>query len=58
MTGQSPTHKQLQVNIDDWNIYHKVAKQLTKQIGLKIHTNGAVKMAMQEYLKNHPDIKV
>ena len=42
----------------DWAVYDKVAKKLTKQIGFKVPVNAAVKIAMQEYLVNHPELQV
>lgn len=58
MTTQSPTHKQLQVDKTDWETYNKLSKAMTKVVGVKVYTNGAVKLAVQEFISNHPEYKL
>lgn len=51
-------NKQVQVATPDWRTYDKVAKALTKQKGYKMYINGSIKVAMMEYIDNHPELQV
>jgi len=46
------------VEPDDWKTYDKLAKALSKQVGFKMYINNTVKVAVVEYLDNHPELGV
>ena len=50
--------KMIRTDPTDWAIYNNVATALSKQVGFKMYVNNTVKIAMREYIDNHPELKV
>lgn len=50
--------KNIRVETPDWKLYDKVAKGLTKERGYKHYINATIKIAVLEYVANHPELGV
>lgn len=53
-----PDRKMIATDPNDWKVYDKLAKALSKQVGFKVYVNNAVKIAMQEYIATHPELQI
>lgn len=50
--------KMIATDPNDWKVYDKIAKSLSKQVGFKVYVNNAVKIMANEYINNHPELRV
>jgi hypothetical protein len=57
MKETKPTaRKMIAVHPDNWKLYNKVAKHMSKEIGFRIPVDGALNAMYREYIQKHPEV--
>ena len=49
-------YKQIQVTEEEWLHFQKLAKQMSKELGVHVYINGFVKKAVAFYEQNHKPV--